>query len=156
MQAMHGYQINELIDLHLGTSIQIKKPTVYKLLGIMENDGWISCREEQEGNYPTRRVYAIRPEGEAAFQQLLRENLAGYKPVSYLNNIGMVYLDALPADEAASLLRKRRGEVENLRQKIDMDDQHQGGFQLMFSYQLRHLDAELDWLDEVIAGLAPA
>jgi len=76
MQEMHGYQINELIDAHLGTSIQLKKPTAYKLLEAMMKDGWITDREEQEGNYPTRRVYSITPEGNAAFQRLLREKVS--------------------------------------------------------------------------------
>ncbi len=153
---MHGYQINELIEAHLGTSIELKKPTVYKLLGNMLDNGWISYREEQEGNYPTRRVYTITLQGEKAFQRILRENLANYRPVSYLNNIGIVYLEALPAEEALSLLRHRRDEVESFRQKIDADEKHQGGYQRMLSYHLIHLNAELDWLDEVIASVALA
>jgi len=154
VQEMHGYQINELIDSHLGTSIQLKKPTVYKLLGTMVDDGWINYREEQEGNYPTRRVYAITPQGEAAFQELLRENLAEYKPVSYLNNIGIIYLDVLPAEESASLLSQRREEVEGFLRKVEADEEH-GGFEFMLSYHINHLKAELEWLDEVIGELQP-
>ena len=152
----HGYQINELIEAHLGTSIELKKPTVYKLLGNMLENGWISYREEQEGNYPTRRVYTITLQGEEAFQQILRENLANYRPTSYLNNIGIVYLEALPAEEALSLLRHRRDDVERFRGEIHSDEKHQGGYQRMLSYHLNHLNAELDWLDEVIASVAPA
>ena len=153
MEKMHGYQINELIDTHLGTSIQLKKPTVYKLLGTMVDDGWIKYHEEQEGNYPTRRVYRITPGGEEAFQRLLRNNLASYSPVSYLNNIGIVYLDALPGKEAADLLDQRRAEVAGIIQKIDTDEKHQGGFKLMLSYNRRHLTVELEWLDEVISQI---
>ena len=153
MQEMHGYQINELIDAHLGTSVQLKKPTVYKLLGDMLDEGWISCREEQAGNYPARRVYAITPQGEATFQRLLRQNLAGYKPASYLDSIGVVYLDALPAGEAADLLRERRAAVESFAQVIRDDENHQGAFQLMLSYHLCHLEAELAWLDGIIGEL---
>jgi len=153
---MHGYQINELIDAHLGTSVQLTKPTVYKLLGAMVDDGWINFHEEQEGNYPTRRVYKITPDGEDAFQQLLRQSLADYRPVSYLSNIGIVYLDAIPGEEAAALLHKRREEIENLSQRIQADEEHQGGFQLMLSYHLLHLNAELEWLDELISQLQPA
>ena len=152
---MHGYQINELIDAHLGTSVQLTKPTVYKLLGAMVDDGWINFHEEQEGNYPTRRVYKITPDGEDAFQQLLRQSLADYRPVSYLSNIGIVYLDAIPGEEAAALLHKRREEIENLSQRIQADEEHQGGFQLMLSYHLLLLNAELEWLDEVISQLQP-
>ncbi|MGB3714667.1 MAG: PadR family transcriptional regulator [Candidatus Promineifilaceae bacterium] len=150
MQDMHGYQLNELIDTHLGTSIQLKKPTVYKLLGGMEEDGWISFREEQEGNYPPRRVYALTADGESAFQELLRESIATYKPVSYLSDIGMAYLDALPAKEAVTLLANRREEVKNLLSRIEVDEHHVGGFQLMLSHHCHHLSAEMDWLDEVI------
>lgn len=156
LKEMHGYQINEFIDTHLGTSIQLKKPTVYKLLGVMVDDGWIHYHEEREGNYPTRRVYAITPNGEKAFQRLLRQNLADYSPVSYLGNIGIVYLDALPGEESAGLLRQRRAEVESLLQKIQADEAHQGGFQLMLSYHLQQLKAELEWLDELIDHLQPA
>jgi DNA-binding PadR family transcriptional regulator len=111
-QEMHGYQINELIDAHLGTSIELKKPTVYKLLGAMVNDGWINFHEEREGNYPTRRVYRITTEGEEVFQQLLRQSLADYKPISYLGNVGIMYLDTLPVEEAAALLQQRTGNTD--------------------------------------------
>jgi DNA-binding PadR family transcriptional regulator len=153
MHEMHGYQINELIDAHLGSSVQVSKPTVYKLLGDMVDDGWIKFHEEQEGNYPTRRVYKITPEGREAFLQLLRQSLVNYRPASHLGNIGFVYLDALPGEEASALLHKRREEIESLTQRIQADEEHKGGFRLMLSYHLRHLNAELEWLDEVISQL---
>lgn len=156
MHEMHGYQINELIDAHLGTSIQLTRPTVYKLLGAMVEDGWINYHEEQEGNYPTRRVYKITPEGEEAFQQLLRQNLADYKPISYLGNIGIVYLDTLPVEEAAALLQQRREKVENLVQELRTDEQHEGSYQLMLSFHLSQLNAEMQWLDELIGHLQQA
>jgi DNA-binding PadR family transcriptional regulator len=150
---MHGYQINELIDAHLGTSIQLKKPTVYKRLATMVDDGWIRYYEEQEGNYPTRRVYQITPEGEEAFQRLLRQSLADYQPISYLGNIGIVFMDALPKEEAVALLLQQRQEVERLAEALQADEQHQGGFQFLLSYHLSQLKAEWEWLDEVIDHL---
>ena len=152
MHEMHGYLINELIDAHLGTSIQLKKPTAYKLLDAMLQDGWITAREEQEGRYPTRRVYAITPEGDAAFLQLLRENLAEYKPTSYMNNIGFIYLDALPAEESLNLLKERQIQVSSYIEKLRADLDHEHGFEIMISYHLSHLWADLQWLDEAIAG----
>jgi len=155
MQEMHGYQINELIDKHLGTSIEIKKPTVYKLLDNMLSEGWISVREEQEGNYPRRRVYTLTLQGEAAFLRLLRENLTSYKPVSYMSNVGLVFLGALPVEESASLLRRRRQEVRTLVEKMFGHEELAGGFALMVSFHLSLLNAELDWLDEIIDEMQP-
>lgn len=152
-QDMHGYQINELIDAHLDTSIEIKKPTIYKLLATMVDDGWIRYYEEQEGNYPTRRVHQLTPKGEEAFQRLLRQSLADYQPVSQLGNIGIVFLDALPNEEAVTLLLQRRQKAERRAQALRADEQHQGGFRLMLSYHLNQLSAELAWLDEVITHL---
>ena len=154
MQEMHGYQIYEMIEAHLGISIQLKKPTVYKLLGSMEEDGWIISREEQEGNYPPRRVYAITTEGEASFQQLLRENIAVYKPSSYLGNIGIVFLDGIDKDEVAALLSERREKVEALSRQIDDHIGEVEGYDLMLSYHRSHLAAELNWLDEILSQVA--
>ena len=47
---MYGYQLNEFLETHLGSAVQLKKPTAYNLLNKMAADGWISYREEQEGN----------------------------------------------------------------------------------------------------------
>jgi len=153
-QEMHGYQINEFIDAHLGISVQLKKPTVYKLLGTMEDDGWISSREEQEGNYPPRRVYAITEVGESSFQRLLRDNIAAYQPSSYLGNIGIVFLDALDSEEAIILLAERRQKVMGLVRELNNHEELVEGFSMMLSYHHQHLNAEMDWLDEVTDQLS--
>ncbi len=150
---MHGYQLNEFIDSHLGASVHLKKPTAYRLLNNMAEDGWVTYREEREGNRPPRRVYAITPQGEAAFQQLLRESLSDYKPVDFPGNIGLLFLDALPVEEALSLLQKRRAIVESMLQMVHTHEVHHQSYQLLLLHQTRHLSTELEWVDEVIARL---
>ncbi len=147
---MHGYQLNEIIESHMGTSVALKKPTAYRLLNQMAEDGWITHREEREGNRPPRRVYAITPEGEAAFQQLLRESLADYKPAEFRSDISLAFLDTLPPEEAISLLRQRRSIIEHVSQTMHSSDKHHGSFQLVIEHKVRHLLTELEWLDQVI------
>jgi DNA-binding PadR family transcriptional regulator len=101
-QEMSGYQLNELIDSHMRASVRLKKPTAYRLLSKMADDGWITYTEERQGNRPLRRVYAITPKGEAAFQQLLRDSLADYSPAEFRSAISLAFLDALPAEERPS------------------------------------------------------
>jgi len=156
MQEMHGYQLNELIGSHLGTSVHLKKPTAYRLLNQMSGDGWVTYREEREGNRPPRRVYAITPQGEGAFQRLLRQSLADYKPADFVGNVGLLFLDTVPAKETASLLQDRRAVVESLLQKVHAHEGLDGGFQLVLEHQERHLTTELEWLDEVIARIESA
>jgi DNA-binding PadR family transcriptional regulator len=152
-QRMHGYQLNEFINSHLGTSVQLKKPTAYRLLNRMTADGWITSQEEREGNRPPRRVYSITAEGEAAFQQMLRESLAAYEPIAFQGNIGLLFLDALPAQEAAGLLKERRARVERVLQMAQRHEVHEESSTLLLLNQTRHLATELEWLEEVIVRL---
>ena len=147
---MHGYQLNEIIDKHLGTSVHLKRPTAYRLLSKMAEDGWISHTEEQDGKRPPRRVYSITPEGEAAFQQLLREDLADYRPAEFHSDVSLAFLDCLPAEETLVLLRQRRSIIENLLQAMRTDAPHHGGVQLVVEHRRRHLATEVEWLDELV------
>lgn len=153
-EEIHGYQLNEFIDAHLGSTIQLKKSTAYNLLNKMTDEGWISYREEQASNRPPRRVYTITSQGETAFQQLLRESLTQYHPVDFQGDIPLIFLDAIPGEEAIALLQNRRPAVETLLQNLhEFGDEHQGGFRLIIEHQKRYLSAELDWLDEVVAHI---
>jgi len=147
---MHGYQINEMIESHLGTGIQLKKSLIYKLLNTMTDDGWLTYTEEQEGNRPPRRVYTINEVGEKAFHQMLIESLEDYKPSDFLGNIAIGYLDMLPTDESLPLLLKRREKVENLLQAMLDLGTHPGSHQFIIDHQVHHLKSELEWMDHVI------
>lgn len=156
MQEMHGYQLNDFIDTHLGASVQLTKPTAYHLLNKMTEEGLISYQDDKEGNRPPRRVYKITSEGEVAFQALLRECLADYRPAEFRSDIPLAFLEEMPAVEAMSLLHQRRQAIEALLRPFrDHGDEHDvGSFGLLVEHRKRHLMAELAWVDEVVAHLA--
>jgi DNA-binding PadR family transcriptional regulator len=148
---MHGYQLNEFIDSHFDTIVSLKKPTAYRLLDNMTDDGWVTHREERDGNRPPRRVFTITPDGEAAFQRLLRESLVDYQPIVSPGNIGLLFLHVISPEEAVELLQKRREKVESVLKITHAHeiDKEQHSFLLL--HQTRHLTTELEWLAEVIA-----
>ena len=152
-QDMHGYQLNELIEKTLATCVDIKKPTAYYALNKMLEDGWVMFVEEQEGNRPPRRVYSITPEGEVAFQLLVRENLGAYHPTQFGGDFGLAFLDAVPMEEARKLLGQRRVGLEVHLAEMENVPVHQGSLQWMIEHQTRHLQAEVAWLEEVLARL---
>ena len=152
-QEMHGYQINDFIDAFLAVCVDVKKPTAYYLLNKMHADGWIAVEEQQAGNRPVRRIYKITPEGEAAFHDLLRENLSSYVPAQFSSDIGLAFMDAIPDAELDRLLAQRRDDLERQLTIVKAIPEHPGNFQLMIEHQSRHLQAELDWLDELIDRL---
>ena len=150
---MYGYRMNELIDAHLASSVQLTKPTAYRFLNQMAELGWINFSEEREGNRPTRRVYAITPEGETEFFRILRESLASFEPPPFHGTIGLAFMDSLPPVESVTLLGQRRAVIEKKLAALRVDASHHGSFSLVLDHQARHLQTELAWLDEVIDQL---
>lgn len=151
--AMHGYQMNEILAQDAGIGMTLKKANAYQLLNKMAADGWVTHHEEQEGNRPPRRVYAIAPAGEAAFQRLLRESLTTYAAPQMPSVIAYNYLDELPADEVATLLRKRRQLIDERFQQLDTVPPKMLQAHLGIVYLHRFYTAELEWLDEIISEL---
>jgi DNA-binding PadR family transcriptional regulator len=147
---MHGYQLNEFIDSHLDLMVDLKRPTAYRLLDKMADRGWITYHEEREGNRPPRRVFGITPAGEKTFQRLLRTSLAKFEPAVSPGNIGLLFLQALPIAEAAALLQARRTKVKGALGQVQAHKAHPESAAFLLLHQARHLEAELEWLDEVI------
>ncbi|MGQ9815504.1 MAG: PadR family transcriptional regulator [Candidatus Roseilinea sp.] len=150
-QDMHGYQLHEFIDTNLAVCADLKKATAYFLLDKMAAKGWVTFEQAQEGNRPPRRVYRITPAGERAFHDMMRANLATYAPARFSGDVGLAFIDALKPAEAAQLLRRRRAAMAEALSALQSTPDHAGGAQLIIDHQRRHLAAELEWLDEVIA-----
>jgi len=152
---MHGYGINEFIQRDMAFCTDLKKPTAYHLLQKMAAVGWIHEQEMQEGNRPPRRIYHITPEGEIAFQRLLRENLRSHLTTRFDGDIGLAFIDELPTDEALTLLRDRQAALKAEQTLLENVPGHgEGGLQLILEHQKRYLTFELAWLDEVMTRLA--
>ncbi|MCP4165558.1 MAG: PadR family transcriptional regulator [Chloroflexi bacterium] len=154
MQDMHGYQLNEMIDSHIQAGFALKKPTMYKLLNAMVEDGWLTCATHKEGNYPTRRVYSLTAAGELAFMKLLRDSLSAYSPIEYQGNVSLLFMNALPEDERMALLHRRREIVKSLQHAMHPLPAISNPHDLVQLHQIRHLETELAWLDEVIASVS--
>ncbi len=148
-QDMHGYQLHEFINQSMSSCVDLKKPTAYFLLDKMAAAGWISETEAQEGNRPPRRVYQLTTEGEAAYQRLLRENLATHHATRFPGDIGLAFLDSLPAAESRSLLQQRRDDLAHELAEAQAIPRHAGTAQWVIDHLIHHLQSELTWLDEV-------
>ena len=150
----HGYRLHEFINNYMASCTDLKKPTAYYLLDKMADKGWIEQMDEQSGSHPPRRVYSLTPAGEAAFQRLLRENLAAYHPAHFAGDVGLAFLDALNAGEARDLLQQRREIIAAKLAESRATPPHSGSMQFVIDHATRHLEAELAWLDDVLANLA--
>lgn len=155
-QSMHGYQIQEWISRDLEYCSDLKQATAYNLLKRMADKGWVTTHEEQEGNRPPRTVYQITEDGEAIFQQILRENLAQHTMMRLPDGIGLAFIEAIPPQEAADLLTQRKAAIQNqldLLSQGHVGGHSQGGLRLILEHQEIHLNAESTWLTHVIQQL---
>ena len=148
---MHGYQLSEFMDTHLGMFFDLKKATAYNLLGKMEEKGWVSSREEQEGKRPPRRVFAITPEGEELFQDLLRSTLREHRPAAYPGNVPILFLDSLPLEEREELLDQRREAMRERAVALETHLDHVS--HPLFDHKLLVLRAELEWVDGLLKSM---
>ena len=63
-------------------------------------------------------------------------------------------MDSLPESERNLLLAQRRAQLAQKLTEIEAVPEHPGNFQWMIEHQIRHLRAELAWLDEIITRFA--
>lgn len=152
-QEMHGYRLYEFIESELSFCTDLKKSTAYYLLDKLAEKGWVEEEREQPGNRPARRVFHLTDAGEQAFQSLLAENLGSAHQPAFNADIGIAFIDALPPERAIDLLRQRRSAFEHKLQQVGETPDHQGGAQWVVEHQRRFLQAELAWVDELLARL---
>jgi DNA-binding PadR family transcriptional regulator len=141
---MHGYQLADFLDTHLGMFFDLKKATAYHLLGKMEERGWVASHEEQEGKRPPRRVYAITQDGEALFQDLLRTSLPAHRPAAFPGNVPILFMDDLPSQELEDLLKERREAIRERMVALKTHLDHVG--HPLFDHKLLILKAEWEWI----------
>lgn len=150
---MHGYQLTEFISNNMSACIDLKKSTAYYILDRIAQQGWVTKTEEQAGNRPTRFVYTLTPDGEAAFHRLLRENLEQFQLAEFPGDIGLGFLDELPPGEARHALDARRADLIRQLEEARAIPSHPGSMQFTIEHRIHHLESELAWLDDIIARL---
>ena len=151
---MYGYKLHDFIETNLAFCTDLKKATAYVLLDKMQANGWVQVKETREGNRPQRRIYSPTPEGERAFEQMLRDNLATFNAAKTASDIGLAFVDALPPDVSQDLLQQRRDVIAAQLAEFEHVPQHAGSYQLLIDHQINYLRSELAWLTQVIERAA--
>ncbi len=154
-QSQHGYQINEFIERNLSRVTDMKKATAYAILDRLSRGEHVSVQTEQAGNRPPRKVYTITPSGQELFLTLLRENLCSFDAPAFAGDVGLMFLDELPREEALACLQQR---LDKLDSQIDVYEQapphgHGHGVDLAVEHVLHLLRADRDWLARAIQRL---
>jgi DNA-binding PadR family transcriptional regulator len=159
IQDLHGYQLNEFIEKNLHLVTEMKKATAYAILDRLHEAGYIRMSVEQKGNRPPRQVYSITPAGEAHFLHLLQENLSRADRMTSAGDIGLMFLDQLPRNEAIKRLKHRLSEIEALVARYERslgESRHTKGVNLAIERLIVLLRADKEWLRTLIHRLESA
>ena len=152
MQSVHGYQLNELLKAPTN-GIQIGKANAYRLLAKLEQKGWVTHKEEREGNRPPRQVYSITPEGQAEFDNLLRKRLSGHEPGEHPDGVSLNFIGALKPKKAASLLKRRLETLEERYAALDEFPHDVRAAHPGLDYLIRQSELERDFISDLIKRL---
>lgn len=157
--AMHGYQLNEVIESRLPLFSGLKPSTAYSALDRLAVRGLVSVTTERVGKRPERKVYDLTAAGRERFLELLRENLKSDDLPAYTLEHGLLFTRALAPDEVRALLGKRReatsARIAFLERMRDSHPPASSG-RLVAGHALAHVVAEVAWLDGVIEGPLPS
>lgn len=153
-----GYELHRIVSAHGRLYADLKKGNVYYLLDRLASEGYLDVRTESGARGPRgeRLVYSLTDRGRERFDELLRQILRTYEPVT--SNIGsaVVFLPHLTVTEVIALLTERRESIVERRAEVvsrnppDIRDTLVG---LSFDHLLALMDADLAWTDKVLERL---
>ena len=156
LQEMHGYQLSDLIDRRLKYLTDLKKPTLYHILGKLKDAEYVTQSVSREGNRPERYTYRLTKSGAARFGELLRQNLQDAHMAYFNDDIGLLFLSEVAAPDARAYLEQKRASVDQRLTEIARGvAAHTPGtppYYTLRHHEL-HLKTERAWIDELLVQL---
>ena len=156
---LHGYEIKQIIEEHMGDWTSIAFGSIYFALGKLAEEGFIEkIATEKEGGRPSRSIYQITEAGREEFLRLLREIWGEVERRYFAFDVGLFFMEALPAEEVRGYLRGRVAQLEATVQHVAAhraerlaDERVPRLAGPIFDHTLAHLQAELAWTEDLLA-----
>jgi DNA-binding PadR family transcriptional regulator len=157
----HGYEIEQVLDerdMREWTAIGFS--SIYYQLKRLEKNGWVRSRidpDTQQG--PARKVYEVTPDGFNAWRLAILDVLAAPRPHDDPFQLGLSSLPAVAPGDALAALTARRdtlaGKLAHVRTRRDQSTAQGAPWHVdaMFDRGVTLLEAEIGWLDRLIARL---
>lgn len=156
LQEMHGYQLSDLIDRRLSYLTELKKPTLYHLLGRLEAAGDVVKSVSRSGNRPERYTYRLTRAGKTHFARRLSENLQAAHQAYFADDIGLLFLSEMAPSQVRKALKGKQSEVDAQRILIEhavAKHQPDTPAYYILRHHLLHLQTEQAWLRELQSRL---
>ncbi len=117
----HGYEIYSITSRNgMDRWLKVKKPSVYKALNRLEDQGYIIGEYEKLENHPPRKIYKINASGDNYFMELLHNILYQHFPcdkADFWNALRFVKGN-LTKKQFIAVIQNRRMEMLNWEKTI--------------------------------------
>lgn len=112
-QPRSAYEIQKHVEYrNLDHWVKISSPSIYKKVIRLEEKGYLTSRQVQEGKMPQKTIYAITDLGREYFKELMQKMAAAPVNLLFEFNAVVANLNKMPKDEALSLIRMIKESTE--------------------------------------------
>ena len=159
---MHGYQIHQQIkEREMDYWAKIKLPSIYNTLTRLEEQGSITSGKEKVGNTPERTVYSLTPTGHEQLSEMVQAFLREDDHPEWLFGLGVAFICGADREKVLTALQLRKQNLEKHRQGLAEEaanhkDKIPFNWYMLIEHALKHIQLDLDWLDQLTATVQKA
>ncbi len=155
---LHGYELKQIIEEHMGDWTSIAFGSIYFALGKLKEEGLVEIKiEERVGNRPSRSIYQITEKGRQEFISSLKECWQKIEREYYPLDVALAFPGELPDEEIIGYIQKRILILKESLKYLSAHKEQQLSLpgvpktaQAIFSHTEYHLKAELEWLNSIL------
>jgi DNA-binding PadR family transcriptional regulator len=156
---MSGYDVMKLAEQSIGYFWTPAKSHVYSELRRLAAAGYATERHVEQTSRPNKRTYSITAEGKSALQRWLVEAPIEPSPVKSAITLKVFFGNLIPASALRRQIEEIRRRDEDYRAELlAIEEEIKDDESLLYPYLtlkagLAHIEADIDWTDQVLAEL---
>lgn len=159
----HGYRLKQIVKTQISDFTQIKLPNIYYHLDKMNKDGYVTAETDKDGNRPEKTVYSITDKGKQYFNELMKVMLKEDTRLTFPLDGAIFFRERTNDSEFFNALDDA---IQTYQQKLEALLHHRDETikiipsiarketDAIFNHHIRHMKAELEWLQETKKGLS--
>jgi DNA-binding PadR family transcriptional regulator len=159
---LHGYEIKQLIEQHMGDWTSIAFGSIYFALAKLAKEGLVrKVSVGKAGNRPSRTVYGITDAGRKEFRRLLEDLWRSPERQFFSFDLALFFRLELPQKKIRRYLEQRIAHTQQALQHLSRhktegmsNPQIPRIARAIFDHTLAHLEAEMRWLETLHEDLA--
>jgi len=167
---INGYTLRQRLDKWgIQDHLPVSPATIYRSLSKLQEQGCLTRRTVQNGNYPPSEVFTITKEGKAHYRELLKQE-ADFSRTEFNEHVFIGTSSYLAVSERIRLAKKRKEQakehLQSLQDRLERYVERKGkpyAEWLLIDHEIHMVKSQIGWLDHFIdlleqgkAGKPPA